>query len=99
MEEEEAAVSRTAKVLYRPVGLVSSVASGLIANAIFKKVWRTGAPGAGQDPPGALATGHRLPEILAAAALQGAIFSLVKTLVDRGGAKAFEKWSGEWPGS
>ena len=92
-------MSRTAKVLYRPIGLAGSVAGGLIANAIFKKVWRTGAKGEDQDPPGALATGHRLPEILAAAALQGAIFSLVKTVVDRAGASAFQRWSGEWPGS
>lgn len=91
-------MSRTAKVLYRPIGLVGSVAGGLIANAIFKQVWRTGAPGEHQDPPGALETGHRLPEILAAAALQGAIFSLVKTVIDRAGARAFQQWSGEWPG-
>ena len=91
-------MSRTAKVLYRPVGLVSSVAGGLIANAIFKMVWRKGGPGENQDPPGPLETGHRLPEILAAAALQGAIFSLVKTAFDRAGARAFQQWSGEWPG-
>ncbi|WP_408632955.1 DUF4235 domain-containing protein [Mycolicibacterium mengxianglii] len=34
-----------------------------------------------------------------AAAIQGAIYSVVKTLIDRQGARLFEKATGEWPGS
>ena len=90
--------SKTAKVLYRPVGLVSSVAGGLIANALFSQVWRRAAPGGRNDPPDALDTEHRLPEILAAAAVQGIIFSVTKTVIDRAGARMFQRWSGEWPG-
>jgi hypothetical protein len=37
-------------------------------------------------------------EILAAAALQGAIFALVKAAVDRAGATGVKKVTGEWPG-
>lgn len=91
--------STTAKVLYRPVGLVSSVLGGLVASAIFKQVWRRAAPGAKADPPTALQTEYPFKEILLAAALQGVIFSVVKTVIDRQGARAFEKWTGEWPGS
>lgn len=90
--------SKSAKVLYRPVGLISSVLGGLLANLIFKKVWQRAAPGTAPDPPAALETGHGLKEILLAAALQGAIFATVKVLIDRGGARAFQQWSGEWPG-
>jgi hypothetical protein len=36
---------------------------------------------------------------LVAAAIQGAIFSVVKTVIDRQGARLFERWTGEWPGS
>ena len=36
--------------------------------------------------------------ILVAAMVQGAIFSLVRALIARGGARAFERWTGEWPG-
>ncbi|MDT5281372.1 MAG: hypothetical protein QOJ20_2567, partial [Mycobacterium sp.] len=32
--------STSAKILYRPVGLVSSVIGGLLAGIIFKQVWR-----------------------------------------------------------
>jgi hypothetical protein len=46
-----------------------------------------------------LETSYPFKEILVAAAVQGAIFSVVKTVIDRQGARLFEKWSGEWPGS
>jgi hypothetical protein len=91
--------STTAKILYRPVGLVSSVLGGLVASAIFKQVWQRVSPGPKADPPTALQTEYSLTEILVAAAVQGVIFSVVKTVIDRQGARAFEKWTGEWPGS
>jgi hypothetical protein len=33
-----------------------------------------------------------------AAAIQGAIFGVVKAAIDRGSARAFQRWTGEWPG-
>jgi hypothetical protein len=86
-------------MLYRPVGLISSVLGGVIAGTIFKQVWKRAAPGSKDDPPKALETEYPFKEILLAAAMQGAIFSVVKTLIDRQGARLFEKATGEWPGS
>lgn len=91
--------STSAKILYRPVGLLSSIMGGLLAGVIFKQVWRRATPGEKSDAPKALETDYPLREILLAAAVQGAIFSVVKTLIDRQGARQFEKWTGEWPGS
>ena len=91
--------STSAKILYRPVGLVSSVIGGLLARIIFKQVWRRAAPGEKADPPKPLETEYPFKEIIVAAAIQGAIFSVVKTVIDRQGARLFEKWTGEWPGS
>ncbi|MCW2513742.1 MAG: hypothetical protein JWR11_2784 [Mycobacterium sp.] len=91
--------STTAKILYRPIGLLSSVLGGLLAGVIFKQIWRRAAAGDKADPPTALQTEYPFKEILLAAALQGVIFSVVKTLIDRQGARLFEKWTGEWPGS
>jgi len=91
--------STSAKILYRPVGLISSVLGGLLAGVIFKQVWQHAAPGDKPDPPKALETEYSVKEILIAAAVQGAIFSVVKTIIDRQGARLFERWTGEWPGS
>jgi hypothetical protein len=37
--------------------------------------------------------------MLMAAAIQGMIYSVVKATIDRGGAKAFERATGVWPGN
>jgi hypothetical protein len=40
MPRTEKQSSTSAKVLYRPVGLVSSVIAGVVAGQVFKQVWR-----------------------------------------------------------
>ena len=50
------------------------------------------------DPPTPRQSEYSWKEILGAAALQGAIFSVVKAVVNRGGARGFEKLTGTWPG-
>lgn len=89
----------SAKILYRPAGIIISLASGVIASAVFKKIWQHAAPGEQPDPPGALESEYPIKQILIAAVVQGAIFALIKTLTNRGGARMFEKATGEWPGS
>jgi len=37
--------------------------------------------------------------VLLAAVIQGAIFAVVKALIERAGAKSFEKLTGSWPGN
>lgn len=93
--------STSAKVLYRPVGFVSSMAGGLIASLLFKQIWKRVSPSAdsGDDVPGPLESEYPFKEILLAAVLQGAIYAGVKTAVDRQGARAFQRATGEWPGS
>jgi hypothetical protein len=90
--------SGVVKLLYRPVGRFSSVVAGVLTDAVFTRVWRRIAPGEHGRAPRALQSQYRLPEILVAGMLQGAIAGGVKTLIARGGARAFQRWTGEWPG-
>lgn len=97
MKAEEPA-SKSAKLLYRPVGLVASIVAGIVAGQIFKQVWKRASPSHPDDSPKALESEYQMREIITAAAVQGAIFAVVKAVVDRGGARAFQRWTGEWPG-
>jgi len=99
MSNREQPTSTSAKILYRPVGLVSSLVAGAIAGRVFDSMWRRASPGEKSDPPGPLETEYPLTQILVAAAVQGAVFSVVRTVVSRGGARVFERATGEWPGS
>jgi len=90
--------SRSAKILYRPWGLVASVVGGLVASQVFHQVWKRVDPQGTDDPPKPLQSEYTLRKVLLAALAQGAIFAVVKALVDRGGARLFERWTGEWPG-
>lgn len=82
--------------LYKPLALVVSVVGGIVAGAIFKQIWA--AISDKPEPPRARDRAYGWKEILPAAAVQGAIFGLVKAVVDRGGARGFEKLTGVWPG-
>jgi hypothetical protein len=95
---EKPNTSKSAKILYRPVGIGSSVVAGLVAGQVFKQVWKHAAPGDQDDAPKALESEYTWNQVLIAAAIQGAIFAIVKAAVSRGGARAFERWTGEWPG-
>ena len=90
--------SKSAKILYRPWGLVASLLGGLIAGQVFQQVWKRLDPDSSDDPPKPLESEYRLRKILVAALIQGAIFSVVRALINRGGARVFERWTGEWPG-
>lgn len=95
---QEQRTNKAARLLYRPLGMAGSIVGGLVASFVFKKVWQQAAPGQKPDPPKPLESEYPLRQVVLAAVVQGAIYSLVKTLIDRGGARLFERWTGEWPG-
>jgi hypothetical protein len=84
------------KLLYRLMTMVISVLSGMLAAAIFKRVWKVAA--GEEEAPTATDAGRGWREVLTAAALQGAIFALVKATVDRATAEGTRKLTGVWPG-
>ncbi|MFF0657525.1 MULTISPECIES: DUF4235 domain-containing protein [Micromonospora] len=83
------------KAAYKPVGVLLGLAAGTVAGAIFRQVWKVTA-GDG-EAPSATDEDRRWGEVLAAAALQGAIFAVVRAAVDRGGAVGVRRLTGRWP--
>jgi hypothetical protein len=83
------------KVTYKPVGILLGIAAGSLAGLVFKQIWKLAA--GDDDAPNATDEDRGWGEILAAAALQGAIFAIVKAAVDRGGATGVRKLTGDWP--
>ncbi|WP_308294825.1 DUF4235 domain-containing protein [Streptomyces sp. JJ66] len=63
--------------------LLVGAVGGVIAGAIFKQVWKVVA--GDEDTPDATDVERTWREVLTAAVLQGAIFALVKAVIQRGG--------------
>ena len=88
--------SEMAKLVYRLLGMLVSVGGGMLASAIFKKVWKLAA--GADEAPKATDASKGWPEVLTAAALQGAIFALVTSTVERLAAAGTRSLTGTWPG-
>ena len=86
-----------ARLLYKPLGLFVSVLGGLVAGAIFKRVWKSVARE--EEAPKATDATKGWGEVVAAATLEGAVFGGVKAAIDRAGATGFAQLTGAWPGS
>ena len=84
------------KLLYKPVGMLVSVLGGVLAGVIFKRIWKLAARE--DEAPKATDARRGWREVLLAAALQGAVYAVVKAAVDRGAAEGTRKLTGFWPG-
>jgi hypothetical protein len=84
------------KLVYKPVSILVSVLGGVLAGRIFKRIWKLAARE--DDTPKATDARRGWREILSAAALQGAVYALVKAAVDRSAAEGTRKLTGVWPG-
>ncbi|MFE2492187.1 DUF4235 domain-containing protein [Streptomyces mirabilis] len=87
---------KASKIAYKPLGMAMGALSGMLAGAAFKQVRKR--LGHDDDTPNATDEHRTRPEVLSAAALQGAIFAGVTAAVDCGGATAIRRLTGTWPG-
>ncbi|MFI8103896.1 DUF4235 domain-containing protein [Streptomyces sp. NPDC086023] len=86
---------KAAAITYKPVGMLLGTAGGLAAGALFKQLWKV--LGDQEDAPDATDEERTWREVLIAAAIQGAVFALVRAAVDRAGATTVRKVTGTWP--
>ncbi len=83
------------KLVYKPFSLAFGMAAGAVASILFKQVWKFVSDE--DEAPTATSRDYGWGEVLIAAALQGAIFAVVKAAIDRGGAEGVRKLTGDWP--
>jgi hypothetical protein len=87
---------RMTKLAYKPVSMLVGIGGGILASAIFRKVWKLAA--SQDEVPEATDASRSWQEILIAAALEGAIFATVRAAADRLAARGTYSLTGVWPG-
>jgi hypothetical protein len=83
------------KVLFAPFSIAAGLLAGLLGKRVADHLWALVSE---EEPPEATHRTAGLAGIVAAAALQGAVFRVVKALTDRGSRTAFYRLTGSWPG-
>ncbi|MCH5641216.1 DUF4235 domain-containing protein [Gordonia sp. ABSL49_1] len=88
-------MSAVSKSIYKPLSIAISALGGIAAGAVFGRIWQQVAGDSAPPDPKDLQRSNA--EVLAAAALQGLIFGLVRAAVDRAGARGYRAVAHEDP--
>jgi len=83
------------KFLFAPISIGAGLLAGLVAQKLFERLW---AVIDDEEPPEPDNREAQTVKLLAALAIEGAVFRLVKGLTDRGARKGFAALTGAWPG-
>jgi hypothetical protein len=83
------------KIVYKPFGIIIGLLAGFVSKKVFNVIWGVFDK---EEPPKPTTKESKLPKVLAAAAVQGLTFRVMRAAVDRAGARGFEFFTGIWPG-
>jgi len=83
------------KLLFAPIGILAGLAAGFAAQKGFERLWAVFDE---EEAPEAEDREVSYPKLVAALALEGAIFRLVKGMTDRSARLGFASLTGRWPG-
>jgi hypothetical protein len=83
------------KLLFKPFSVLAGALAGLVGKKAFERLWGLIDD---EEPPSPEHRELSRPKLVAALLIEGAIFSLVKDLVDHSARRAFAKATGAWPG-
>jgi hypothetical protein len=83
------------KLIFAPLGIIAGLLAGLVAKKGFERLW---AVFDDAEPPEADQRGATYPKLIAALAVEGAIFRLTKGVVDHATRSGFARMTGTWPG-
>jgi len=84
-----------AKILFIPFSVVGGLLAGFVGKKVFEQVWGLIDK---EEPPGPKHRETSWFKLIAALALEGAIFRAVKGAFDHGSRSSFAKLTGTWPG-
>lgn len=83
------------RFLFAPIGIATGLVAGILGKKAFEKLWGMVDD---QEPPHPEHRELQWPKLLAALAIEGAIFRLAKGLTDHGVRSSFARLTGSWPG-
>jgi len=83
------------RFIFAPISIVAGLIAGIIGKKAFEKLWGVVDD---QEPPHPEHREIEWPKLVAALAVEGAIFRLVKGLTDHGARRSFAGLTGSWPG-
>jgi hypothetical protein len=83
------------KVIFTPISIVIGLLAGMAGKKIFEQIWGLVDE---EEPPRPEHREFSWPKLIAALVIEGAIFRLVKGLVDHGTRTTFARATGAWPG-
>lgn len=83
------------RFLFAPIGILAGLAAGFAAQKGLERLWAVFDE---EEAPEAEDREVSYPKLAAALLLEGAIFRLVKGMVDRGARLGFASVTGAWPG-
>jgi hypothetical protein len=83
------------KFLFLPISILGGLIAGFIGKKVFDQIWGLIDE---EEPPDSKHLEISMPKLVAAAAVQGAIFRVVKEATDHGTRRAFMNLTGTWPG-
>lgn len=83
------------KIIFIPFSIAAGLIAGLVGKKAFDFVW---ARIDEAEPPASEHRDASWPKLVAANAIQGAVFRSVRAVSDRGARIAFLRVTGRWPG-
>jgi formate hydrogenlyase subunit 3/multisubunit Na+/H+ antiporter MnhD subunit len=83
------------KLVYKPVAVLLGATAGAVAGFVFTRLWRV--LSTEDSAPEPTDEERAWGEVLAAAALQGLIYAVVRAVVERAGATGVRRLTGHRP--
>jgi Protein of unknown function (DUF4235) len=83
------------KVIFLPVSIGGGLLAGFIGKKLFGLIWGMIDD---QDAPQPQHRNIHLGKLALALVIEGALFALIRGLVDHGSRHAFSRLAGSWPG-